>query len=219
MRIVSFINGTVVYGAAWEEIRPLAGISVYAVIDALKEKYRFNQAGLSEAGQQAGFTIPHMQLGCYQGSDIGITSLEFQPQGIIVTCSTTDQAEKVLSDVLTFLKNSFGFRDPSHPRQKVYNSVVVSEFEFNIARTLDKWGKICELINAAMPAELPKLAPAGVKFVTKEGAGPSISFAVERRMGSPEGENWWFSNGPLDTNSHVKILEQIEMIWGGSDNR
>jgi hypothetical protein len=220
MKIISYLNAVTTFPVAWEELRPINGAPFTFIVEALKTRYQFQNAGQSLAGAQIGLTTPHLQAGMFasEGDNIQFNQLDFRPTDVAIGSGTTEQTEKIAKDLFSFLR-SLGFREPPEnyrKRQFTYSSVIVADLGPSIEKIFSRWAKITSFIQKSLPSEQVRLVPFGVKFMEFQGdvALGERQFIFERRQPSPPGENWIFSNGPFDTKTHVKVLEMIETEFG-----
>jgi len=222
MRIISHMEGTIVIRAMWEELRPVAGAAMPLVLSTLQSRYNFNNVGVSAIAQQAGMFTPNLQIGSMTEGDVSfpINSIEFQPHCLVVVCSTTDNANVFINDMFKFLAESFGFRSPETGRPKRYRSTIVFDPSgVDLDSTMGKWNKVLSFLNDKSAADISPHQTLGVRFASKDfgiiadGLPTSTPFIVERRVVSPPGENWWFSQAPVDTPTHLAILEKIEQTF------
>jgi len=204
--------------ALWEEVRPISGAALPLVNAALQTRYGFTNAGISAVAQQAGLSIPMLQFGSMvdgHGS-FPVNSIEFQPHLLVAVCSTTDDAIVFINDMFKFLAESFGFRVPSEERPRYYRStIIVDSSGIELDDTIGRWNEILGFINSRASEGGTPYKALGIRFtrgdfnIVGDGIPTSTPFVLERRLGAPPGENWWFSQAPVDTPTHVAILETI----------
>lgn len=214
MNIISFLEGTVVLNASWEEVRPVAGAPYGAVIDLLRNRYSFQSVGTSATSQQANLMTPFLQAGEFDKESIA--QVDFQPANIVVTCSKTTTALNFIDDMMEFLRDNLGFRVPPKNRQKTYRSTIISDMGFNVAHTLGKWKEIEALLNKLRgPSDL-SMKLAGINFIGMSGAryDPNVRFVFEQRLPAPDGAEWIFTHAPLRTEDHEKLLSKISQLFG-----
>jgi hypothetical protein len=222
MRIIAHLEGTVVIKSPWEELRPPAGTAVPLVMSALQARYKFTNVGFSAVSQQASMFTPHLQLGgMLEGSEsFSINSIEFQPPLFVVVSSTTSYAEIFIRDMFSFLKEHFGFREPPENRPRhCRSSIVFQPSDIDIDAAMGKWNEVLAFLNPNLSKDTSPYRTLGIRFsneefgIANEGITTSTPFIIERRLGAPLGENWWFSQAPVDTETHLALLEKIEKTF------
>jgi hypothetical protein len=213
MRIISHLNAVTKIASQWDELRPLQGAPFITVIEALRTKYKFQAVGQSPISQAAGLMTPLLQTGVFESDEgpIQINQLDFQPTGVFIGSGTTEQAKKIEEDLFAFLHTTLGFRTPHPSRKRTYATTIIVDAGEILGSIFKKWEKIISFINSCAKDEAPIL-PFGVKFIGYQN-GEVVGdrqFLFERRLPSPPGENWIFSQGVFDTETHIKILKKIE---------
>ncbi len=221
MQVISFMDGTIWVHSSWEEVRPMNGVPLTLVLEALQTHYKFSMAGFSPLAQQVGLYTPSLQLGSMQknGESYGINSLDFSPTFFSIGASRTDISEKIMADVFDFLSKNFHFRAPPNERERSYRSTIILDPSgLDLGTTMGGWNQVLDILNAKLRDKSISYKPLGVRFV-KDGpvvaGAPDTPFTFERRLASPPGTNWWFSQAPVDTGTHVAILEAIEKLFQG----
>jgi hypothetical protein len=218
MEIISYLHAATVLKATWDEIRPQTGAVFPATVQLVRERYQFQQSGQSPTAQQVGIIAPNFQVGQFKMGEalVSITQLEFQPAGILAACSTTEQTLALLDDLFKFLHEKLAYRLPSKERERQYTTTIIAKFKSSISPLFEPWEKILSALNElAKPGH--KIVPYGVRFFGEIGdhqPDPERYFGFERRVGAPPGEEWFFSQAPIQTKDHVRLLETIESALG-----
>jgi hypothetical protein len=218
MRVVSYLQAIATFSAAWDEVRPLAGAPFAPVVTAMRAKYGFQNATQSLAAQQIGLTTPAFQIGQFELDKkiIGVNALEFQPSSIQISCSKTEYCLIFFDDMMEFLHSEFGFRKPPRDRKIIFHrSAIVCDLGFDVAQTFGKWLEVQSLLASKVAAGEPELTPLGVRFLGRQNdpTNPESQYVFEQRLTSPPGENWIFSQGPFDTDTHEQLLHEIEAVF------
>jgi hypothetical protein len=211
MRVISHLSATTNFQIAWEEIRPLAGRPFMFTLEAIKERYQFQNAEQSATGSAQGLVTPHLQVGAFHGdAQIPFNSLDFHSLGIFVGAATTEQTFRIADDLFVFLQ-SLGFREPPADRPRYYSTIIVVDVGAALANIFKRWEKISAFANSVLPSHA-QLQAIGVKFLPfiGENAMAEGQFVFEKRVPAPKGQNWMYSQAPLSTEDHLKLLEMIE---------
>jgi len=156
---------------------------------------------------------PALQSGMFNG--IPFNQLDFQSGAVVIGAATTEQTLKIAEDLFDFLNNALGFRKLPENRPRTYASILIADLGPVLSNMFSRWEKITSLVQKMMPPE-NRLLPMGVKFLTYKGndAQADRQFIFERRVPTPPNEDWIFSQAPLDTETHVKVLEMIQTEFG-----
>lgn len=219
MKIISHFQASLTIEAPWDEIRPFKGGAFVTVTQLIKQRYSFQSVGQSGASQQVGILTPGFQNGQFEIEDefVQINLLEFQPGAIVVSAATTEQASKFADDVLDFLHKTLDFRLPAAKRARQYTTTIVVDFGSSFLPLFGKLNDIAQLLNAKIKSEYG-LTPFGARFatLTPDNQIPfDRQYVIERRAITPAGENWVFSQAPLDTDAHVELLNEIDKLLHG----
>jgi hypothetical protein len=161
---------------------------------------------------------PNLQTGMLQTETgpIQFNRLDFQVNGIVIGSGTTEQTLELASDLFEFLHGALGFRKPPENRRRLYASTVIVDLGSIFGNIFDRWKNISSFVESLSP-EGVQLLPFGLRFMEFRGGQPLLDrtpFNFERRAIAPAGENWIFSQGPFDTDTHIKVLEKIEAEFG-----
>ena len=216
MKIISFLHAVSTLHAPWEEVRPIAGEPYAVTAKAIKDRYQFQVASQSLLGQQSGLALPSFATGQFTAGEqtIVINQIEFQPTGILVSSPKTENNLLIFDDLFSFLQSTLKFRPPPKARKMTNVTTLISQFDSGIDKMFGKWMDVQSVINSMAADEAP-LAPLGIRMIGFRNEEPVLDrqFIFERRVPAPSGENWIFSQAPLDTEKHVKVLEKVESVF------
>ncbi len=153
-----------------------------------------------------------------KAKDVVIDALKlFDTLVVVETHSNTSDSEKVTHELLRWAKEKFGLNySPEMIRKWGYISDLNFETTFPL---LDAACKPLTSLGAKMAKALSEiwhepfeykpliLSVGHSPLVRKNGIAP---FRIELRVESHFAENRWFSEAPLPTDMHIKLLEQFE---------
>jgi hypothetical protein len=221
MRLVGTESGRVVLLFPIEEMRPLRGLVLADTVRLLTDRYQFayppdlsrwenvqNNPLLFRSGklEKNGYTLAVGELGVYS-------------DGIAVSASSTEVAEEILNDLLDWSKNALGMRELQRSARKMYHSVVVVEFDYDVGALLSQYAKICSLLSDSLKVtyklenevKLSRLAFSQDPTKTPPSL-PAGELVIERRVNYPYDTNRFFCSAQLPTDEHVRLLQQIEAV-------
>lgn len=195
-----------------DELRPTKGIPAAALVENVRNLFKFSGGPVEQKGGGIEFQNGHYTQG---QNVIAITKLTAYGDGLnIQVSSTTDDGNVVLEALLSSLY-SLGIREPSTPPNHSYISHVVVDFDCPID---------CLVAPPAIRAMADAIYEQGVS-VTSLGFGPdplqmprgaflpnAPGFRIERRDGAPFGLNRYFTASNTTTAKHVAALEKIERL-------
>src|SRR3990172_6690487 len=92
-----------------DEVRPLAGHNIPGVVAAVTQRYQFARTPTLEEVNKVGARFLN---GTFAGNKIIITELGIFSNSVSVTTTDTSDSQTVLDDLVSWLQNEFGFRDP-----------------------------------------------------------------------------------------------------------
>jgi hypothetical protein len=220
MNIVSYINANTLRFIAQDEFLPEGQSSMFAFANPIAQRYGFQAHGESQTAASVGILSPAFQAGVFnfENVPVPIMSLEFLPARITATCSTSEQSNAFMDDLIEFLVTHYKFRKPSREIQKFEVSALVIDFGPQFLEKISVIGKILTTLNKFSSDASSLHAPMdiqGIRFAgtnSKHGQIVNMHYALEVRAGRPLGTNWLFSQAPLPTKSHVALLADIEAI-------
>lgn len=228
MKVVGHGLGRVVTLYPGEEIRPIAGWPLLDAISAIKERYGFAQVpNLNESLielEQKGYQFAGGKV-AYNGREYAVNEFVIYNDGMSVSSSVTQIAEIFLSKFMDWATENYGVRSFSHSPTKIYRSQVTVGFAEPLSNILKGFDKFSKAVSAELNACLGIDSPVDlVRFavgVEETGAGRIgyTPFTLERRIHVGFEEEWYFSEAPLPSDVHLKLLEELEMAVSKSDER
>jgi len=149
--------------------------------------------------------------------DIGVDKLTIWFNGVgIDVRSSTDDAKVILDKSFEWLKSEVGLNyTPDMVKRWAYLSQVTfySDADFNIIhpalRNVSR--KVTEAVSRLQGAEfafVPNWLGWGFDRTVRQFA--ISDFSIQRRADTPFSENKYFSQAPVSTSEHIKILEEFE---------
>jgi len=150
---------------------------------------------------------------------INLGALTLHNDAIIATTTDTDESDFVVDSLFAWLKNDFGFRDPSTPAVRVYQSDLVIQFDNDPDHT---FGLIAPFINFIQQEMTPPNMPSkkAVQFAhiafgaDPIGVGATPEFTISRRVNLPWRLGLYFSKAHMRTSAHIKALEMLDGLLG-----
>jgi len=216
MKLISSVFGMAAVKVPGDSVAPLEGAVIKDVIEAIGRKYEFATKPplqLAAQGQLAVF-----QGGALKADDrrIGIIQLALLANGDIAMAQTTEQADLIVSDLINFLEETFGFRYKSAEKERLHMSNVVVQFEKEAGQAFDRFAAMENLLNDGKEPRFQfKRLGFGQGDITAANALSveslqNADFAIERRAGEPYSSNRFFCSAPMQTREHLAILEKFE---------
>jgi hypothetical protein len=152
--------------------------------------------------------------------NVSIESFEIYPDGVAVSAKApTDLLDAFLTDVTQWMDAAFGLkRIETHDINRLYESTVVVQSSAPLLRPLDALQSIRQMISAALKAEIgldAQFEPFSLGVATDHTKLPGfkpIPFRVERRAVIAFEKNYYYSQAPLRTADHLKVLESLEKL-------
>lgn len=205
------------------------GTAVFDIVDAVKERYNFRQIPSNRellnpaANQLAAFVWGKRE---FEGRIITVDRLQvqnFSPLATtvsVITRSSTADCDLVLGDLAEFVFSTFQL-DCTRVLPRSYQSQI----ECQLDRPLDERLKVFLPIGDSVTAALktygftasPAFVPTALSWFfdnSKLTNPPTVAtaFTIDRRVGVPHEQNKYFSQAPLKTPDHIKVLEQLEFL-------
>lgn len=220
MIVISYLNTVIHRLISHDEFLPSEESSMGPFLTAINHRYEFKNHGESPGiAANIGSPIPVFQNGLFTFSNksVPVLSLEFQPTRIVAACSTTEQAQALLDDVVRFLVNHHGFRLPTRRIENFPVSSLVVDFGHDFLANLDVLKRIIDAVNTRASnseyqarTHLSSVRIAGSSLMG--GAVVNTSFIIEERGGRPSGTSWLYTQAPLSNSEHIELLQDIQKI-------
>jgi hypothetical protein len=196
-----------------DEIQPTKGMYLPEMIRMVAERYGFAESPSVEATMKQGAIFKQGRF-IIGGNKFNISDMGVFNDGVIVSASDTKDSEYILDDVLMWLKDTFGIREPKTIIPKTFFSQVVVELESSVEDALRILDKVRKLFHQSMQAtykgiEIPVagLSSIGIGIDSKNIPGiQEPIFSLQRRVGRPYAENRYFCSAPLKTEDHLELL-------------
>jgi hypothetical protein len=218
MKLVALEGARILDLVPVEELRPTGGIYLPDFISAISQRYQFTSGptNLGEALKQ-GAKFEHGKFVISDGPVV-VKELAIYTDGIICDAFDTRTADLILDDFLAWATETFKLRERISPPHRTYTSAVVVAFETAVEPALGKLAQVCELLSRSLKAAYGwdyhyNLLRFG--FSVDPRTIPHLrntAFTIERRVNAPYEENRYYSFAPLQTEEHLRVLEQIERL-------
>jgi hypothetical protein len=197
------------------EWNPQNKVSSREFSQAFVERYEFlkSQQTIEEYDLQKGVI--------YQGGMFGsieIHSVTFFTKGIVIdTRSSTENAEKFLSDAAEWAEQFFGIE---HSPNRISRKIFLSELSFysdvpfallnpKLTALVTRLGEVV----SSYLREPQAFDLSGLSFSVDPPARlGAMSLRIERLQGNPFWENKYFSSAPLPTTDHLTFLTEFESL-------
>tara|TARA_E500000305_G_C4013379_1_gene234076 strand:+ start:1228 stop:1893 length:666 start_codon:yes stop_codon:yes gene_type:complete len=217
MKIISKNSGRVIQPLVNDEIRPEGGYYIPEVIRLTSERYGFTQIPTIDEARTGGavFKDGRMIAGT---SKFAIFEIAVFSDSIAVETANTETARLALDDILAWSADVLHFRQPKTIIPRVYDSAVVVEFEHSIDHIFGAVDQLCQLLQVGFRTTYESSGDVHIGSISV-GCDPLESapqlrrkWSIERRAGVKFDANRYFSFAPVDTDTHLKMLEKFEDI-------
>jgi hypothetical protein len=218
MEIVSIESGRVTWLFPTEEIVPLGGLDVMAVIKGIGERYEFKNFPQNPAREEIDKNGLKFSTGIFasDGKRAGIGEFALYSDGIVAISNATEHSNAFLDDLFDYVVREFQFRRPISTIKKIYVSTVTVEFESAIANMLANQAALLSLISGYLNA--PQNTSHGVEvtrldFALDDAALPTNArpkLILEARQTVPLTRRRYYSNAAMHTKDHLELLSRIE---------
>lgn len=211
---------TVLIGSVILSLRPrlLDAISVFALVDAIAQRYQFKTVPTAEqlSAGPANFHFGKMERDgrTIIVDQLLVTYVDVRATSVGATTKTsTDDAAFFLADLSEFVRSEFQL-DTSRAYPDYFHSILEAVFEQGL--TFPDFRNLGEMITSlhtsygfsAQPYELSSVnlyVDATIQTLPR-----ALPFTFERRAGASFAENKYFSQAPLKTDDHRRVLLEIE---------
>ena len=219
MKIVGHGLGSVVVLFPPEEIRPTRGLPITTVIYSIGDRYAFLQVPdlakpISELDQE-GYKFTDGTFVC-GNENFTINEFTVYNDGISISSYNTDTSELFFEDLMNWVREELEFRPFVREPMKIYRSHITVRFDQPLSQVIKGFDKLSIALSTAlemhtelsMPVDLIRIGM-GVDQ-SKVGKLSPIPFSLERRIGVSFDEEWYFSEAPFPSKTHIRLLEELE---------
>ena len=141
--------------------------------------------------------------------------LSIYTDGLVAnTKSSTRDGDKFLDEAISSAVNELHLVSPKNIRRKLYYSEMDVRLDRPMSLLNPKLEKLAATISSLREDTNPiTFEFSGVTFLPDLTAQASISsFGIERKINTPWSENRYYTRAPLQTDDHLRVLEEFEGI-------
>lgn len=220
MQIVGTESGRTSYLLAWEEIRPLGGITPGVLVPALTERYKFRYPPEHpRTWAEAQNRVSEFRGGSFEyGSRQIPVAIIAYSDALGVECANTDDSDVVMDDLMKWARE-LGFREFIRPPVKLYVSKVVVKFDTELERLFKNWSELKSLMVEPASNHYGDIQPFGfARFDFRADSRKVVNsylvsaYDFERRANEDYSENRYVCTAPLSTGEHFTFLERLEKL-------
>lgn len=196
------------------DLNPTETVPPSTIVQALVARYKFQKfpQKLEEFEESKGVVFAGGQLG-----NSAIDTLTIFTYGIVVdTRSSTTESRRLLEDALEWARKDLGLvYKPSMIKRWLYASQLtffskvpllgINPALRHLAETLEK--SAAKHVERELKYDLTALV---LDFDQIDRKHPLGRFSIQRRENTPFSDNKYFSDAPLETDVHIKLLEEFE---------
>ncbi len=200
-----------------DEVKPLSGYHIPALLRGVAERYELAKSPSVEETNTTGAKFQHGRL-IAKKREISISELGIYNDAIAATTTDTSDSEVVVDDLYGWLKEHFGFREPTTKPVRAFQSDLIAELDNDPDKAFKSFAPLIRLLQKE--AESINGINKQVQFGRIDfGSDPSISgptalFVVERRGGVPWISNRYFCKAYMRTEAHIRALELLDELLG-----
>jgi hypothetical protein len=187
---------------------------VHTLLTAAKS----NQANAGSQPLGAGAVF---EYGHFQAPDkvlVEISKLTLYNDGLVIdTASSTMDGDQFAEHLLESAAREFSLTyDEETVRKHIYLSHLVVRSDISLGLISPHLAAFATRISEAFPEEpRPRFRIAGLQFWSEPNdAGSHKLFTLEPQVGKVFAERRYFSQAPLQTNEHFRLLQELEEIVG-----
>jgi hypothetical protein len=221
MKFLSSAFGVAAVKIPADTVVPLKGLIIKDLVDGIARRYEFQGKPPVQGTMQSQALVFQGGASNIDKQRTGVMQLALVPNGDFVMAQTTEQADAILSDLLSYLEDAFGYRYSSSEQRRVYLSNVVVQFEKDFGRTFERFAEIQSLLNEGAETIPQRFQFKRLAFGTGDPSLLNLSieaieiadFTIERRALEPYSSNRFFCGAPMQTEKHLRVLEKLEDIF------
>jgi hypothetical protein len=140
--------------------------------------------------------------------------LSIYNDGLVVnTESSTEEGDRFLDQTLRAVAKEFDLIYPENVRRKFYYNEMDIRLDRPIKLLNPKLEQLAKLISELRKGPTVTFEFSGVSFLSEPAAqSTTLGVVIERKVGTEWSENRYWTRAPLETASHIKLLENLEAI-------
>ncbi|MEK6287947.1 MAG: hypothetical protein AABO57_19680 [Acidobacteriota bacterium] len=223
MRIISIDSARAGLVIPFAEILPLTGVDPRDICDAIAERYSFaDEPDFSEGLQSTRENGLVFEVGKLKsGSHGAIDKLVITGEMVVGWATPTDVAKEFMQDLLNWGASSQGWRvTPTLFESLVFLSQITVEFDAPMGKLIRKLealsGMFQNVFNRSYNSN-QQIDFAGLFFnydrtYLTAPLNQLSSFGIDRKLGAAFDTNRFFCTAPVQTQDHIKLLEEIELM-------
>jgi hypothetical protein len=194
------------------------GLSLQPVIDKLTDKYKFGKAPKSpvDYDNQKALSFKSGTFIDSKGTPVSITFTIYTDGFVADTTASTDASTEFLVEMRETIAGEFGLKLPTKIR-KAFVSQIDVECDRPLIQLNPGLQELAEFINKNVKTidEEPRVYEcAALNFWTEDTGKVSAPspFKFERKITAPFSANHYFSQAPLETQQHLKLLDMLQNV-------
>ncbi len=199
------------------------GRAMHPIFFSLMEQYKFLKAPkLDEIDWQKGIKFEDGTFEAKTGEELTVALTVYADGAVADTRSSTQHSDEFLDQALNLLSSSFNYPDyQTVLRKKMYSSEVyirmqqtLSEIHPGIMQFMNHFSSSIQ--DDSLRGYSPSFRM-GISFSSDPSiGGTNLGFRLEPAAGFPFSENRYYSLAPLQTHTHLRLLEEFESMLGNN---
>ncbi len=220
MKLINTEIGRSVQLVLPDEVRPVVGMDLPALLQAVAARYGFakHPAGVEGFATSTGLRFEHGRITIAGLSNTApIHELSIFNDGVIAVCANTDLADALIDDIFAWAVGLGLLRQPASKRPRQYVSNVIVQFDKLSEGRAERIFRTASLFSAALSEEYGWEDRGStlqrVSFSIDPNVLPphrSAALLIERRTNVPYEQNYFFSSAPLRLAPHLALIEAFE---------
>ncbi|MFZ5448524.1 MAG: hypothetical protein ACOZFS_07820 [Thermodesulfobacteriota bacterium] len=219
MKLLSVLRARSIWMIYLSELNP-RGLYDYSVVRPMIEKYKFLKVPtkIEEFDLSRGCEFKNGSFQKNPQLEIGVDITLYNDGLVVDTRSSTADSDGFLEEFLSWLSTDFGVVPYQNVlRRKFYLSELSVQTDKPLNALNPKLQGFAERINSLISGFSDRpiaFETSGVRFWTDPTVmtNPPGHFLFERLEKVPFNENRYYSAAPLQTEDHLKMLEELEQI-------
>lgn len=191
------------------------GRAMHPVFFSLIEQYKFLKVPkLNEIDWQKGIKFEDGTFKNEAGDELTIT-LTVYPDGVIAdTRSSTQDSDDFLNQALSLISGSFNYPEyQTVLRKKIYSSELYIKIRQTLSHIHPDIMQFMDRISSSANSDSQPFRM-GISFSSDPAIGGTpLAFRLEPAAGFPFSEDRYYSAAPLQTDAHLRLLEEFEAIF------
>lgn len=223
MKLIGHQLGRIILLFPPEQIRPTRGIPIKDTIAAVQNRYNFvNVPDLTKPiaeFERNGYQFINGKI-ILDAKEYVINEFTVYNDGVSISSVDTEYSDWFLEDFVRWAQDKLEYRPFLQEPTKIFRSQVTVSFDKPLSNIIKNFDAFSQALSLAIENVIEKPVSTNLLRIdfgiddTGVGGIKPVPFSLERRIGVPSNKEWFISEAPLPSKTHLELLEELEAAIG-----